>query len=58
MKSAKKLFSLLLTVVMVLSLTVAASAKQEGNLTGGSIPFPDAVPGQTYDEYQIMYQES
>ncbi len=58
MKSAKKLFSLLLTVVMVLSLTVAASAKQEGNLTGGSITIQDAVPGQTYEAYQIMYLES
>lgn len=58
MKHAKKLASLLLTLVMVLSMSVTAFAAQEGNLSGGSITIHDAVKGQTYSVYQLLYLES
>ena len=58
MKNTKKLASLLLVLVMALALTVPAFATQEGTLTGGSITINDAVPGQTYKAYQILYLES
>lgn len=34
------------------------SAAQEGTLGGGSITINDAVPGQNYSAYQILYLES
>lgn len=44
---------------MTLALSVSALAvAQEGTLTGGSITINDAVPGQTYSVYQILYLES
>lgn len=58
MKHAKKFASLLLALVMVLSMSVTAFADQEGELTGGSITINDAVVGQTYKVYQILYLES
>ena len=58
MKHIKKFVSLLLTLVMVLAMAGTAFAKQEGTLTGGSITINDAVPGQTYNAYQILYLES
>ena len=58
MKHTKKLFSVLLTLVMALALTIPAFAAQQGTLTGGSITINDAVPGQTYKAYQILYLES
>ena len=58
MKHTKKLFSVLLTLVMALALTIPAFATQEGTLTGGSITINDAVAGQTYKAYQILYLES
>jgi len=58
MKHAKKLASLLLALVMVLSMSVTAFAAQEGDLTGGSITINDAVVGQTYKVYQLLYLES
>lgn len=58
MKHAKKLASLLLALVMVLSMSVTAFAAQEGELTGGSITIDNAVIGQTYSIYQILYLES
>ena len=58
MKHMHKLASLLLALVMVFSLATAAFATQEGTLTGGSITINDAVPGQTYNAYQILYLES
>ena len=58
MKHAKKLASLLLVLVMVLSLATTAFAVQQGTLTGGSITINDAVPGQIYKAYQILYLES
>ena len=58
MKQVKKLASVLLALVMALALTATAFAAQEGPLTGGSITINDAVPGQTYNAYQILYLES
>lgn len=58
MKHAKKLVSFLLTLVMVLAMAGTTFAAQEGSLDGGSITINDAVPGQTYKAYQILYLES
>ena len=58
MKQVKKLASVLLALIMALALTATAFAAQEGPLTGGSITINDAVPGQTYNAYQILYLES
>ena len=58
MKHARKLASLLMALVMVFALATTAFATQEGTLTGGSITINDAVPGQTYKAYQILYLES
>lgn len=63
MTKAKEKVTRLLAVVMsamlVLSLTaVSAFAAQEGELTGGSITIDNAVSGQTYSVYQILYLES
>lgn len=57
MKTMKKLSSLLLALVMILAMSVPAFAA-EGKLTGGSITINDAVPGQTYNAFQILYLES
>ena len=55
----KKFVSVLLALVMTLALSVTAlAAAQDGTLTGGSITINDAVPGQTYSVYQILYLES
>lgn len=63
----KKLTSLLLALAVVLALAVpalaagtgdAALADGEGTLTGGSIIIDGAIPGQTYQAYQILYLES
>lgn len=58
MKHIKKFVSLLLTLVMVLAMAGTTFAAQEGPLDGGSITIKDAVPGQTYKAYQILYLES
>ena len=58
MKHTKKFVSLLLTLVMVFAMASTTFAAQEGELTGGSITINDAVPGQTYNAYQILYLES
>lgn len=58
MKHVKKLVSILLVLVMVLGLTTTTLAAQEGELTGGSITIDNAVSGQTYNAYQILYLES
>ena len=57
MKNAKKLFGLLLALVMVFAMATAY-ATQEGTLNGGSITINDAVPGQNYKAYQLLYLES
>lgn len=58
MKRMKKLASLVLALVMALAMATTAFAAQEGTLTGGSITINDAVPGQIYKAYQILYLES
>lgn len=58
MKNMKKLAGLLLALVMVFTMTSTAFAAQEGTLTGGSITIDNAVEGQTYSAYQILYLES
>ncbi|MGN8849464.1 SpaH/EbpB family LPXTG-anchored major pilin [Bariatricus sp. HCP28S3_C2] len=58
MKHIKKFVSLLLTLVMVLAMAGTTFAAQQGSLDGGSITINDAVPGQTYNAYQILYLES
>lgn len=58
MKHMKKLASLLLALVMVMSLATTAFATQEGELTNGSITINNAVKDQTYSVYQILYLES
>lgn len=54
----KKIISLALALLMILSLATTAFAAMEGTLTGGSITIKDAVDGQTYNAYQILYLES
>lgn len=58
MKHVRKSLALLLALILVLALGGTAFAAQEGTLTGGSITINDAVPGQTYEAYQILYLES
>lgn len=58
MKYVKRFISFLLTVVMALGMTTTVFAAQEGSLTGGSITIKNAVPGQTYNAYQLLYLES
>ena len=61
MKRMKKLFALLLAVVMMMGLSLTTfAAPQEGpdELEKGTITINDAIPGQTYSIYQIAYLES
>ncbi len=58
MKHLQKLATLLLAVLMVFALTTTAMAAMEGELTDGSITIDNAVVGQTYEVYQILYLES
>ena len=58
MKHVRKVTSLVLALVMVLALSVSAFATMQGTLDGGSITIKDAVPGQDYKAYQILYIES
>ena len=62
MKKAKRLVSLLLAFVMLLSLTVVVGAAdvatQEGKLTGGQITITNPAAGERYDLYQVMYLDS
>ena len=58
MKHVRKSLALLLALILVLALGGTAFATQEGTLTGGSITINDAVPGQIYKAYQILYLES
>lgn len=58
MKHMKKLASLLLALVMVFAVGTTAFAAQEGEKDGGSITIDNAVVGQTYSVYQILYLES
>lgn len=58
MTCTKKLASILLALAMVLSLVTTAGATQEGEIGGGSITIDNAVDGETYSIYQILYLES
>lgn len=59
MKRTKKLVSLLLTLVMVLSMSITAFAAQETNAdNNGKITINNAVNGKEYSIYQIMELES
>ena len=60
MKHLKKLASLLLVLVMVLSVTTTAFAEKGGETTTkpGSITITNALKGETYNAYQILYLES
>ena len=58
MKKIKQVTSVVLTLVMALSMILSAMAAPEGELSGGSITIQDAVPGQSYNAYQILYLES
>lgn len=72
MNNAKKLASLLLVLALAFTLAVPALAegdpastnptynldKMEGALEGGKITISNAIPGQTYHLYQILYLES
>ncbi len=57
MKNARKLASLLLALVMVLSLATTAFAA-DGDVDNGKITINDAIAGQTYTIYQILDLES
>lgn len=54
----RKFASLLLALAMMFAMSTAVFATQEGDLTGGSITIDNAVVGQTYNAYQILYLES
>ena len=56
----RKAFAFVVALVMAIAMIPAtfAHATPEGTLTGGSITIKDAVPGQTYSVYQILYLES
>ena len=56
----RKAFAFVVALVMAIAMIPAtfAHATEEGTLTGGSITINDAVPGQTYSAYQILYLES
>lgn len=58
MKKMKKMISFLLTMVMVISMAFGSMAAMEGTLENGSITIENAVEGQTYSVYQILYLES
>ena len=59
MKHLKKLASFLLVLVMVLSVTTTAFAREGGETTtNGSITITNALGGETYNAYQILYLES
>ncbi len=54
----KKLFTLILALTILLSLSVPAFAAMEGTLEGGQIGVANPTEGQTYSAYQILYIES
>ena len=57
-KTMSVLIALLLSLVMAFAMNATAFAAQEGTLTGGSITIDNAVSGQKYSAYQILYIES
>ena len=58
MKTAKKLASLLLALVMVLSLATTAFAESGTNTNDGTITITNAQNGKVYNAYQILTLES
>lgn len=58
MKTFKKTVSLMLALLLLTTLCGSVFAAQEGTLTGGSITISNAVEGQKYSAYQILYLES
>ena len=59
MKLSRKILSLVLALVMVMGLAVTAFAEEGGKTTtNGSITITNALNGETYNAYQILYLES
>ena len=59
MKLSRKILSLVLALVMVMGLAATAFAEGgEGATTEGSITIQNALNGETYHAYQILYLES
>ena len=59
MKLSRKILSLILALVMVMGLAATAFAKEGGETTtNGSITITNALGGETYNAYQILYLES
>ena len=57
MKLSRKILSLVLALVMVMGLAATAFAEGDGETTG-SITIKNALGGETYHAYQILYLES
>lgn len=59
MKLSRKILSLVLALVMVMGLAATAFAEEGGETTtNGSITITNALKGETYNAYQILYLES
>ena len=59
MKLSRKILSLVLALVMVMGLATTAFAEEGGETTiKGSITITNALKGETYNAYQILYLES
>ena len=59
MKLSRKILSLVLALVMVMGLAATAFAEGGGETaTNGSITITNALKGETYNAYQILYLES
>lgn len=59
MKLSRKILSLVLALAMVMGLATTAFAEEGGKTTtNGSITITNALGGETYNAYQILYLES
>ena len=59
MKLSRKILSLVLALAMVMGLATTAFAEEGGETTtNGSITITNALSGETYNAYQILYLES
>ena len=59
MKLSRKILSLVLALAMVMGLATTAFAEEGGETTtNGSITITNALKGETYNAYQILYLES
>ena len=60
MKLSRKILSLVLALVMVMGLAATAFAEEDAETTTerGSITITNALGGETYNAYQILYLES